>query len=521
LEVLDRVHAFVTVRGDEALPSGTPTLRCRFVHVLYQNTFYASLRATRRTSLSTAVANALIEFHGPDNSAVASEVAVLLEAARDRLRAAGYFLIACQNALRVFAFVEAAAIAERGLSLLSHLPDSPDRNAVELKLQVALGTAWVAIKGYAAPDVERAYGRARELIRQGGDSTALASVIFGLFVYYVVVPSHRTSLELGDEMLALAEREHSTPFRVQGLLMHGMTRTWMGDVTIAATHLEEGIALYDEARRAISGRTPLFDHGAGCRRYHAAALWLLGRPDQAARRATEAVADARELKHPLTLASTLSFESMVHYFAGHIEETEATAAEAVACTREYVLTFWCGFAAALHGWAVAQRASASGRFLDWEQGVAQIRESLEALRAAGARTFGSVGHALLGEAYMLRSRLDEAEAALNDGVALARAAEEGIWEAELHRLLGTIAIARGADDDAEAAFERAIKIARRRQQKMLELRALTSLDELVRRRNNIGRAQAIRSQLAATYQAFAEGFETRDLRQAKAALSAR
>src|SRR4029453_12339391 len=133
---------------------------------------------------------------------IASELAVLLEAAHDRARASGYFLLVSENALRVFAFVEAAAIAEGGLNLLSGLHETAERNAVELKLQVALGTAWVAIKGYAAPDVERAYGRARELCRQLGYSQELASVLFGLFVYYVVVPSHQTSLELGDEMLA-------------------------------------------------------------------------------------------------------------------------------------------------------------------------------------------------------------------------------------------------------------------------------------------------------------------------------
>ena len=106
---------FVTVLGEDTLPDGTPTVRCRFVHVLYQNALYASLRATRRASLSAAVANAMVGFHGADNPAIASELALLFDAARDGMRAAGYFLVASQNALRVFAFVEAAAIAGHGL----------------------------------------------------------------------------------------------------------------------------------------------------------------------------------------------------------------------------------------------------------------------------------------------------------------------------------------------------------------------------------------------------------------------
>ena len=177
--------------------------------------------------------------------------------------------------MRVFAFVETAAIAERGLTQLAGLPQTADRNATELKLQIALGTAWVAIRD-AAPDVERAYARARELCRVIGDSAELASVLFGLFGDDVVVPSHTTSLELGDEMLAVANREKSAALRLQGLLMHGMTQFWRGRVSTAEKQLDEGIALYDSQRDTLQGQTPLFDHGVGCRRYHGTSLWLLG-----------------------------------------------------------------------------------------------------------------------------------------------------------------------------------------------------------------------------------------------------
>jgi predicted ATPase len=170
LEILDRVHAFVTVVGEDVLPNGVATMRCRFVHGLYQNAFYASLRATRRMSLSGAVANAIIEANGPNDAALASELAVLLEAAGERAGAADYFLLASQNALRVFAFVEAAAIAERGIALLSGLPETRNRNALELKLQIALGTACVTIWGHVVQRGERAYARARELWRRVDDS---------------------------------------------------------------------------------------------------------------------------------------------------------------------------------------------------------------------------------------------------------------------------------------------------------------------------------------------------------------
>jgi adenylate cyclase len=298
--------------------------------------------------------------------------------------------------------------------------------------------------------------------------------------------------------------------------MHGMTRFWMGDVAIGVPQLEEGIALYDDHRQIISGKTPLFDHGVGCRRYQAVSLWLLGYPDRAARRAAEAVRDARNAKHPLTLASTLGFVSMLHHFRREIGATAETAAEAVACTREYVLTYWLGFSAALHGWAAAQLADSSTAA--WEEGVTQIRESLEAHRSAGARTFGSLGRGLLAEAYMLRGRFDEAQSTLDDGLLLASEAKEGFWEAELHRLLGELALLRGVEHDAEDHFERAIAVARTRQERSLELRALASLSRLVRSRADAERTDHVRVRLSQAYDWFTEGFDTADLREARALL---
>ena len=515
VETLEKVHAFTHVLGEETLPDGTPTLRCRFVHVLYQNALYSSLRATRRASMSADVANAIIEFHGADNQSVASELAVLFETARDAARAAQYFLVAAQNALSVFAFVEAAAIAERGIRLLASVPESADRNARELKLQIALGTAAVAIKGYAAPQVERAYGRARELCRQTGDSAELASVIFGLHVYYVVAPSYKTSLELGDETLAIATREKSDTLRVQGLLIHGMTRFWLGDVERGVVALEEGISLYDEQRRTLFGKTPLFDHGVGCRRYQAVTLWLLGYPDRALQRANEAIADVRTLTHPLTKASTLGFVAMMYKFRRDAMTTRDMAAEAIACTREYVLTYWLGLAGALHGWSIAQLAVSSEEPSDWDRGVAEIRESLDAHRSAGARTFSPFAWALLAETYLLRSKFDEAEQAIVAGLALAAETDERFWEAELNRLRGQQAQACGRLTSARGHFERAVAVAREKGERSLELRALMSLYQLARAGTDTGWIEQARGDLARTYGWFTEGRDTVDLIDAK------
>jgi predicted ATPase len=233
-------------------------------------------------------------------------------------------------------------------------------------------------------------------------------------------------------------------------------------------------------------------------------------------RAEEAVADARRLKHPHTLASTLSFVSLFHYFRRDIPASLDAAAEASACSREYVLTFWLGISNALHGWGVAHLADASGKPSEWDEGVAQIRENLEALRGAGARAFRSIGQALLAEAYMLHARFDEAASALNEGLELAAQADEGLWEAELHRLHGEVSLKRAGDGEAAVHFDRAIATARSRKQRSLELRGLISLYRLLRTKTDAKRTDDVRVQLARMCNSFTEGFDTPDLVEGRA-----
>src|SRR5262249_51622876 len=169
LEGLERVHGFVRLVREHEFPDRTLTLRYRFVHALYQNALYASLRPTRRATLSAAVAQGLVGHFGEKNAVVAAELALLWEAARDFARAADCFLLAAQHAVGLFAPREAVELARRGLALAATLPESPERDRQELMLQLTLGPPLMATKGTAAPEIERTYLRAHELSRKVGD----------------------------------------------------------------------------------------------------------------------------------------------------------------------------------------------------------------------------------------------------------------------------------------------------------------------------------------------------------------
>ena len=167
LEVLERVHVLVRRIREEKFPDGTLTLRYGFVHALYQNALYAALQPTRKAAWSAAAARSLINHHGENVSTLATELALLFEAAHDQKNAAFHYLIAAENAARIFAHHEAVALARRGLEQLETLPDTPDRARRELPLQVILGVQLQVVHGYAAPEAERTYLRAAITLRSG------------------------------------------------------------------------------------------------------------------------------------------------------------------------------------------------------------------------------------------------------------------------------------------------------------------------------------------------------------------
>src|SRR5262249_42948711 len=200
VDELDGVHAFVRVVREQEFPDRTLTLRYCFVHVLYQNALYASLGPTRRASLSAAVAQALLGYYGEKSGDVASELGLLLEAARDFSRAVEYYLVAARNAVRVFANQEAVVLARRGIELVASLPDTPERARKELALQITLGPALFSTKDWMAPDVEAAYTRAHVLCCELGESPDLFPALWGLFLFHISRGEIRTALNLGEQL---------------------------------------------------------------------------------------------------------------------------------------------------------------------------------------------------------------------------------------------------------------------------------------------------------------------------------
>jgi predicted ATPase len=511
LAVLHRVHALVRPVREHAFPDGTLTQRYAFAHGLYQNALYAALPPARRAGLSAAVAEALVGYHGDRSASLAAELALLYEAARDPARAADYFLLAAQGAAGVYAHQEARALARRGLALVAGLPDAPENARRELLLRVTLGMQLQVTEGFAAAEVEQTYARARELCQRLQESGPLFAVLWGLWLCSKGRSELPRARARAEHLRDLARGAGDPCLILQAHQALAVTSLCQGAPAETLGQMEQALALYDPRQHRDHAFLYGQDPGVSCLAFGAVALWLLGHPDQAARRSAEAVALGRELGQPSTLALALHFDAMVRQYRREGAAAGASAEAAAAVAAEHGFSFWRAGGQVLRGWAQAERALPDG--------IAQLRAGIDAWVATGSETYRTYFLSLLAEMLGRAGRAEEGLGVVDEGLALARRTGERFQEAELHRLRGELLLARGPGEvtarEAARCFLEGLGVARGQGARSLELRALTSLARLSR---DQGRQAEAKAMLAESYRCFREGLDTPDLRDARALL---
>jgi predicted ATPase len=513
LAELDRALAFVRPLREHELPDRTLTVRYAFVHAFYQNALFASLQPARKAALSAAVAQALVGAYGEQNPAVATELALLFEAARDLPRAADYFLQAVGQAVCVSANQEAIALARRGLGVLAALPETPARARQEVTLLTALGVALIATRGFASPEVEETYLQAQARCQRTDDAQALFPVLYGLWNVYLLRCEFERCQELADQVVRLAQGQ---PDPVAVLVAHNVQQQPLfhrGEFWAARRHQEQGLAGYDPHQHrsltAVYGEDP----GGGCLLYGALTLWHLGYAEQALQSARAARHIAEGLADPFNLARALYFGALTHLCRREASLARGLAEVLAHLCSEHGFALLSAGARILNGWGLTQQGEV-------EEGIRQMHHGLASWQATGSRSHRPYHQALLAEALGKQGRGQEGLAVLAEAQALSSATGERFYEAELHRLHGELLRTAAADGpghpEAEARFRRALAVARRQDAKPLQLRALVSLCRL-----RLARAQGADDQqeLAAVYGSFTEGFDTLDLQEAKALLA--
>jgi predicted ATPase len=378
------------------------------------------------------------------------------------------------------------------------------------------GSALTALEGHAAPEVETAYARARELCEQVTDSPRLFPVLVALGWFSLMRGPAAAARDVGTRLAAMAEATRDPAVQLAAHTVLGLVSFYLGDFEGALDHSQRGLALYDPASHS-SADSPAFranvDPGVSCTGHSAWALWVLGYPAQAAARMRDALALADSIAHPFTIAQSYRFGAAFHLSRRERDAAQKHTGVSFALATEH------GFGAVLkaagfhQGWLAAER---DGR----ETGLEAMHEWLTVCRAIRAAMLTPAYLAWLAEVYGKLGRPAEGLALVEDALAGETDSGYRYWSAELHRVKGTLILQRGGKDAsvekrAESCFLEALQIARRQRAKLFELRAAMSVSQLwaTERRREEGRAL-----LSEVYGWFSEGFDTADLTEAKARL---
>ena len=510
-----------------------PELEYTFKHALTYQVAYESLLHERRRDLHTRIMEALEALFGERLSEQVERLAH--HALRGEVwdKALTYSQEAGDKAAARSAHTEAIGHLSTALELLKSRPDAPQRIPQELALQTSLGSALMATKGYAAPEVERAYARARELCGQVEETPELLRVLMGLHMFYRQRAELRTSYEVGKQLLALAQTVQDPQFLLVAHQALGTTSYFLGEFAHARGHLEEGVTLCKSGRHRSQAVLYGQDPGVICLATLARTLWTLGYPDDALERLHESLTLARDLSHPFTLAFALYFAAVVYQYRREWRTTQEHAEALLALSIEQGFVQRLAQGRILLGWTLVEQGRGT-------EGIALLRQNVAAYGATGADLGRSSYLALLAEAYGKGEQVEEGLSTLAEALAAVDQHRICFNEAELHRLKGELLLRKMASTgggridagepsapaeaeqpmlcEVETCFRVALDVARRQEAKSLELRAATSLSRLWQRQ---GKSAAARDLLAGIYGWFTQGFDTADLQAAKALLEGR
>jgi class 3 adenylate cyclase/predicted ATPase len=509
---------------DRLVPAGllfrqgvSPNATYLFKHALVQDAAYSTLLREPRRALHARIAEA-IESQFADIAERQPEVLArhCTEAGQIEKAAAQWGKAGLRSAQRS-ALVEATEQLRRALDLIATLPGTPARRREEIKLQVALITPLLHVSGYAAPETRAAVERARLLIEQAEahgeppeDPLLLFSVLYGLWVANLVAFNGNVMRELAVQFLTLADKQSATGPPMLGHRLMGLSLLHTGDIADGRAHLDSAFTLYDSAEHRPLATRFGQDIGAATLCWRSLAFWLLGYPQPALADTEHALTVAREIGHSATLMYVLNFSIWTHIHCGNYAAANALVDEFSALKDQTGSLFWGAWGMMQRGCLLALTGKAS-------DAVQTITSGVTAMRSTETTMWMPLWLSYLARANAEIGQFDDGGRCIGEAMTAVETTKEKWHEAEVHRIAGEIALKSPERDAAKAQgyFERALTIARQQQAKSWELRASMSLARLWR---DQGKVQQARELLAPVYGWFTEGFDTLDLKEAKALL---
>ena len=487
-----------------------------FKHALVQDAAYGTLLREPRRALHARIAEAL-ESQFADVAELQPELlahhctgAGLIEKASALWGKAG------QRSLARSALVEATAQLSRAVAQIAVLPETRLLRREQIKLQVALANALMHVKGYAAPETKASLDQARLFIERAEalgeppeDPLVLFSVLYGFWVANHTAFNGDAVRALSAQFLALAEKQSATVPLMIGHRLMGRSLLDTGDIAEGRAHCDQALALYDPAEHRLLATRFGQDSRVAILSFRSLGLWLLGYPEAALADTSHAIKDAREIGQAAALMFALAHTLLPLMLCGNHAAANAHADELVALAAEKGSSLWKACGMMMQGLLMAVTGEASNA-------VQMITSGMTAWRSAGSTLWTPLDLSYLAKSYAVLGQFDDAWRCIGEAMVVMENTKETWCEAEVNRMAGEIALLSPEHAaKAEAYFERALTIARAQKTRSWELRAAMSVARLWR---DQGKRQQARGLLAQIYGWFTEGFDTLDLKEAKALL---
>jgi class 3 adenylate cyclase/predicted ATPase len=483
-----------------------------FKHALVQDAAHDSLLRSARQQLHSSIAETL-ETHFPEMMESQPELFAQHYAEAGLVeKSVTFWGKAAHRSAARSAMTEAAVQFQKGLDQLILLPESPERHRQELKFSAALGAALIAVKGFAAPETVHVHARARKLWEQLGSPSEFFQLLYNQSMYHVIRGELALAQHSAEDLLRLSLQRNDRGGLLLGHFACGRNLILVGRLASSRRHLEEALSLCGPiARRSLvhkSGIHPTIHPGINSQSFLGIVLFCLGFPDQALVQNNAAIAGARRLADPPSLAWSLALGSALLSLVGDDAGLGMLADQRVAVAMQEGMPVWRAQGAIYRGWVKAKNG-------DVTEGISLLRGGLTAYRATGAGVGIPLFAALLARACEIAGQTEEASTLLDESLLIVEKTGERRLAAELNRHKGDLLLRQGHPGAAEKLFRKALSIAGEQEAKLWELRASVSLTRLYREQ---GRRAEARDLLAPVYAWFTEGFGTPDLKEAKALL---
>jgi class 3 adenylate cyclase/predicted ATPase len=479
-----------------------------FKHALVQDAAHGSLLRSARQQLHAQIAEAL-ETHSPEMMDSQPELFAQHYAEAGLVeKSVAFWGKAGRRSAARSAMAEAAAQFQKGLDQLALLPETVERQRQALEFWSVLGAVLRAVKGQGAPETGHAFARARELWGQLGFPPEYLHVPYGQSRYHVYRGESDLAMRLDEDLLRVSSQRNDSGGLLLGHLSSGLTLMFAGRFASSSSHFEEAIALYDPISHGSLVHLARVHPDVNSQAFLGIVLFCLGFPDQASARSNAAIAEARRLAHPPTFAMSLDNGARLLTLIGEKTALDERADQLVAVTTEQGLPHWGAQGTIYRGWVKVMNG-------DVADGISLLRSGSIAYRATGAEAGMPHFSALLARACDIAGQFEEAVTLLDDALQIVDRTGERWFAAELNRHKGQLLLRQGHSEAADELYRKALSIAKEQGAKLWELRAAVSLAQL--RRDQGCRAEA-RDLLAPVYEWFTEGFDTQDLKEAKALL---